>query len=850
MPRRKMRRNDAWPVLRHYDQDHLDKIALPLGGIGTGTLSLGGRGDLRDWEVVNRPAKGFSPRHSFFALWARPAGGQAVTRCLQGPIPYFLYEGTSGAVASNHGLPPFRQASFDAAYPLGQVHLSDPLVPLEVRLEAFNPLIPGDPAASSIPVAVLRYVLTNRTGKTVHAAVCGNVENFIGRDGSTNATKDNRNQWQTGPAAAGILMRSHGLAPTAETWGTMALATTATRGLTFRTAWADVSWGDTLLDYWDDFSADGKLQDRERGNVQAPMASLSVALTIPPRASREVTFLIAWHYPNRMTWTPKKPADGQGCGCSGSACADPNCVGNHYATQYADAWDVVQRSARDLKQLEADTVSFVRAVGESSLPEVVKEAALFNLSTLRSQTTFRIADGHVLGWEGCGDKQGCCHGSCTHVWNYEQATAFLFADLARSMRDIEFGYCVNEAGKMSFRADLPLKHAKDWETAAADGQMGCLVKLYREWKLSADKAFLEQHWPAAKRAMSFAWVENGWDGDRDGVMEGCQHNTMDVEYYGPNPQMQGWYLAALAACEQMALAVGDGDFAQTCRRLFAQGRQFMDEKLFNGDYYEHEIRPIADAARIAPGLRHSSMGARNLAEPDLQLGAGCLIDQLVGQFAAHCAGLGYLHAPAKVVRTLQSIRQYNSLQNFWGHFNHMRSFVLQEEQAVLMCTYPKGRRPQRPFPYYNEVMTGFEYVLAVGMLFEGLEDEAVAVIQAIRDRYDGRKRSPFDEAECGHHYARALASWGAVVAIPGFDYSAVEHAMTFAARPGCWFWSNGSAWGTCTITHRRARWQVQLRVFRGALSLQTFTLRGLEGWSWPTPRSVTAGRPLQLQRRG
>ena len=198
-----------------------------------------------------------------------------------------------------------------------------------------------------------------------------------------------------------------------------------------------------------------------------------------------------------------------------------------------------------IPELERRTLAFVDAILSSSLPPVVQEAALFNLNVLRSQTVFRIADGHMLGWEGVMDHYGSCAGSCTHVWNYEVATPFLFGDLARSMRDVEFGYAMNPDGAMDFRVNLPLGSAPDPEQIAADGQMGCIMKLYREWQLCGDDAFLARYWPACKSALSFAWKERGWDGNRDGVMEGSQHNTMDVSYFGPNPQMGFWYMGAL-----------------------------------------------------------------------------------------------------------------------------------------------------------------------------------------------------------------------------------------------------------------------------------------------------------------
>ena len=828
-----------WPVLRRYDQDHLARIALPLGGIGTGTVSLGGRGDLRDWEVVNRPAKGFAPGRAFFALYTRPEGGEAITRCLEGPVEPAAYEGGFGSPARNHGLPRFRRCEFEAAYPLGQVVLSDSDVPVAVRLQAFNPFIPADADHSGIPAAVLRYVLTNTSGQQLDVSVCGSLENFIGSDGTTIAPKQNVNLFRRRDGLAGIFLRSDGVPPTSEQWGTMTLATAAQEDVTSRTAWPDLSWGDTLLDFWDDFSDDGRLEERSGGG-DTPTASLAASLTLAPGETRAVTFLLTWHFPNRMTWNPPHAAPGEAC-CTDGDCGDPNWVGNYYAMQYRDAWDVAARTAAVLPAQEEDTLAFVRSFCESDLPAVVKEAALFNLSTLRSQTCFRIAEGHFMGWEGCGDKAGCCEGSCTHVWNYEQATAFLFGGLSRTMRDVEFGHATRENGLMSFRAFLPLARASEQGLAAADGQMGCLLKLYRDWQLSGDDDWLRSLWPHAKKALEFCWIKGGWDADKDGVMEGCQHNTMDVEYFGPNPQMGGWYLGALRAMEEMARHLGEEAFAVTCRDLFERGSLWMDAHLFNGDYYEHEVCPIPNASDIAPGLR-VGMGAADLAEPDLQLGAGCLIDQLAGQYMADVCALGPLLDPAHVHKTLQSLMRWNFQPDMSAHFNHLRTFALGDEAAMLMATYPKGRRPKRPFPYYNEVMTGFEYTAAVHMLYEGMTEEGLRVIGAIRDRYDGLKRSPFDEAECGHHYARAMASWAAVLALTGFHYSAVAQTLEFAASatPCRWFWSAGSAWGMAEQTPGEGGTRLALSVTRGSLTVRSLTLRGLGMLALPEVQTIPA----------
>ncbi|MHC4226115.1 MAG: GH116 family glycosyl-hydrolase [Planctomycetota bacterium] len=838
---------EQWPVLKRYGPDKLGRIALPLGGIGTGTVSLGGRGDLRDWEIMNRAAKGFVPLSNrstgpFFALFAGLADGKTVTRAIEGPIELSSYEESHGSTVSNHGLPRFRKCSFAAAYPFGQVMLSDTDMPVDVRIKAFNPLIPGDAEASGIPVAVLQYVLTNKTNKALTASICGSIPNFIGIDGSGN-TKDwkgdlvavggkaNRNSFREGQNVRGIFMHSEGVAARAEQWGTIALTTTAKAGISYRTAWTRQGWGGSLLDFWDDFSSDGKLRQRKTTGEDTPMASLAVEMELPARGTKEVTFLLTWHFPNRQTWAPKGN--------------DRDRIGNHYTTRYDDAWDVAEKFVPQLASLERKTVRFVRTFCQSDLPEVVKEAALFNISTLRTQTCFRTEDGRFYGWEGSSNSRGCCHGSCTHVWNYEQAVAFLFGGLAKSMREVEFAHATDERGLMSFRVHLPLERAQDFGKAAADGQMGCIMKIYRDWQLSGDDEMLKSLWPGVRKALEFCWIQGGWDADRDGVMEGCQHNTMDVEYYGPNPQMGVWYLGALRAAEEMAGYLGEDDFAATCRRLFEQGKQWIDENLFNGEYYEHQVRPPKDKSQIAPSLL-IGMGAKDPTKPDYQLGSGCLVDQLVGQYMAHVCGLGYLLDPDNVGATMRGIMKYNLREGLYGHFNCMRSFAMGDESALLMASYPK-ERPKNPFSYFTEVMTGFEYTAAVGMLYEGQTDAGLKCIRNIRDRYDGRKRSPFNEAECGHHYARAMASWAAVLALSGFNYSAVEKSITFAAKDGTFFWSNGYAWGSCRLKRSDRAAQVELSVLQGELALSRFVLQGVGESQFAGPAKINAGEKVKFK---
>ena len=546
----------------------------------------------------------------------------------------------------------------------------------------------------------------------------------------------------------------------------MALTTQAQEGVSYRTNSVPDDWNNAILDFWDDFSADGVLTENGKPADDDPMASLAVSKTIAPGETRTFSFFLTWSFPNRKAWSA-------------------TVVGNYYTKIYPDAWQAAECIVPKIPELEKETLLFVESFLQSTYPDVIKEAALFNLATLRSQTVFRLPSGHLMGWEGVMDRYGSCMGSCTHVWNYEMATAFLFGELARTMRDVEFNYATRE-----------------------DGQMGCVMKFYRDWQLSGDFAFLSANWPRVKKVLEYAWIQKGWDGNQDGVMEGSQHNTMDVNYFGPNPQMGFWYLGALRAGEEMAKAMGDRAFEKKCRRLFRSGSQWMDAHLFNGEYYEQKITSPSSFEFL--DLENSDTEI-----PPYQLGKGCLVDQLVGQYMAHICNLGYLAEKDHIRTTMQSVMKYNFVRDFSRHFNNMRSYVMGDEAGLLMASWPKGRL-KVPFPYFAEVMTGFEYCAATEMLYEGMEQEALTCIQAIRDRHDGAKRNPFSEAECGHHYARSMASWATVLAYSGFHYSAVSRQMQITDKPGRYFWSNGSAWGICVVDQDC----VQLQVLKGTLKLK------------------------------
>jgi uncharacterized protein (DUF608 family) len=825
----------AYP--RVFEGRGLAMIAFPLGGVGAGSVSLGGRGQLRDWEMFNRPNKGYRPAYAFPAIWVQTGKSKPVARVLESRI-LPPYEGDSGLGTENApGLPRLAAAKFTAEYPLARIDFTDRTLPVSVSLEAFSPFIPHDPDGSGLPVAILRYRVTNPGRTEARVSIAYSLQNPItaaGRAGGGGGAggAERRNEFRQGAAVTGFLMSNPSLAEDHGMRGNLVLGLLDAQAakVSYWRGWARSRWFNAPLLFWDDFSGDGALE-AEAGQ-RNEVASLCAQRGIAPGASADFTFLLAWHFPNRTpAW----------CGWSAPKGDENTVIGNHYTTRFAGAWEAAEYAAANLRPLEAKTRQFAAALRESTLPGAVKDAASANLSTLASTTCFRTADGEFHGFEGVNNTRGCCFGNCAHVWNYETVTPHLFPSFARSLRKASFGYSLDDAGAMHFRQLLPDGKQRSG-FAAADGQMGQIVHAYLDWVLSGDNAWLRQLWPRIKKAIEFAWIPGGWDADRDGVMEGVQHNTYDVEFYGPNPQCGIYYLAALRAGEEMAREAGDQASASEYRRLFEAGGKWIDANLFNGEYYIQKVQGFPKD-RIAPVLR-STMGSDDTEKPEYQAGEGCLVDQLIGHYLSEVAGLGPLLDPKKVRAALEAIHRYNSRSSLIAHESVQRTYALNDEAALIICDYTKPKRPLIPFPYYAEAWTGLEYPAAAHMIYAGMVREGVECVRNTRARYDGEKRNPWDEAECGHHYARAMSAWSVLLALSGFRYDgrsgAVSALPRLTASPFRCFWSTGTGWGTFSVTRGAAGASLSLRVLFGELPCRSCEIEG----AGPKTSASLNGKPL------
>ncbi|HIJ72762.1 MAG TPA: hypothetical protein HPP83_01555 [Candidatus Hydrogenedentes bacterium] len=802
---------------RVFEDERLNQVVFPIGGIGAGFVGLTGHGGLKDVSIFNRPNFGGVFPFTFPLIYAKAQGKDPVCRVLRGPVPPpHVMTGSFPPHTCGEGFPHMDSCSFRGEYPFAWIDFRSKKLPVKVSLEAYNPFIPSDPDNSGFPAAILRYTVKNKTRTTVRATVAWSILNAVGSIGEAEREPRSRaefgfgqnvNAFREDAGLRGLYLHSTKWAKDHPRFGSMALLT-PDKPVTFMKYWLRDRWfAEPQHELWDKFSATGLLPDHDYGpsteGVTTPGA-LGIRVTLKPGEAKTVTFYLTWYFPNfEKYWA--SASEIQACCTTANGAARAPQWKNYYASQFRDAFDVAVKLHRKEQSLHAETKKFHDALFSSTLPPYVIDAVSSQMAILKTATCLRLTDGTFYAFEGSTATSGCCEGSCTHVWNYQQTLPFLFPSLERSMRTADYTYNMREKGSMGFRINLPIGSKPNDFLPCADGQLGGIIKTYRDWKISGDDAWLEAIWPQVKQALEFAWVE--WDANKDGVIDGVQHNTYDIEFLGPNPLTACFYLGALEAGARMAEHLGQAAKAADYRQVAEQGRKWVEKHLFNGEFYIQ---------------RYDRKKA-----PVHQFGKGCISDALLGQWMAQVAGLGYVIDPKRVKKTLESIFKYNWRASLREHAcGQTLVCALNDDAGLLACSWPNGGKPKVPFAYYNEVWAGIEYHVASHCIMEGLIKEGLTIAKAVRDRHDGFLRNPWDQFECcgGHHYARVMSSYGLLTALSGFTYDVGRGAIGFAPRIHAddfqTFWALDGAWGTYSQKGKVAK----LTVLWGKLRLNRLDL--------------------------
>ncbi len=591
-------------------------------------------------------------------------------------------------------------------------------------------------------------------------------------------------------------------------WGNMmfSLKTQGKREPFICSQWRDFNY------FWQSFSQSGRLPEPESLSPSEPgytwNGSIAYPFDLSPGEKEEISFVLSWYFPNRTRgnqyyWTlPLLKYDHR--------------LGNYYNNYFKNASDVTNYCIDNYSYLLSRTSQFHKDFFSSSLPPVLLEAISANIATLHTPIYIYLEDGTIGGYEGTDN---CCPMNCTHVYNYAQTLPFLFPMWEQRIRYQELFYMMDKTEfYIPHRFIVPptepqLKNEIGGpHHHALDGELGTLLKLYREYKMSPDKKWLEPIWHNAIKV--FQHILEKHDPTGEGIIRGEQPNTYDTHLYGSNTFIGTLYLATLKAMENMLKELGspDPNLISECQKRFESGMKKYIETCWNGEYFIN----VFDAPDVSPEV-YNQMNC---------YGTGCHSDQLLGQWWAHILGLGYLFPESYIKTTLNSIYKYNWRKDFHGHIQLPRRFAEDDEPGLLMCSWPKGGRPDSPILYCDEIWTGIEYEVAGLCIFEGDWDKTMEIVTGARSRYQGNRKNPWSEIECGGHYARAMSAYSMFLAGSGFlfDNGKIKITPRIKENSSSFFFSTGNSWGMFELNRGPRRTVLTITPHHGKLEITKISI--------------------------
>ena len=791
-----------------YQGENLNRVAFPVGGLGAGMFCMEGTGAISHVSVRNKPEI-FNEPGMFAAIAVK--GKKNGAKLLEGPVPDWKKFGQrdagNGSGGATTGLPHFRHASFTAKFPFGYLDISDEDIPFKIKITGWSPFIPTEDDNSGLPVGAMEYHFINTGKSTTEAVFSFNAKIFLKIEKGKNSIQSLDN---------GFVLSEAG---TTEKPFPANFAIFTDDGATIVDhCWFRGGWWDPLTMAWNTVKS-GEAKAVAPVDNDAPGASLYVPFTLAPGKEKTIRVMMAWYCPDSEQTYGEMGARKENCDPASGCCNSPADIGldkydkdfdgKFYKPWYSSRFKSIEEVAVYWKQqyaaLRQKSSLFTDAFYASTLPPEVIEAVAANLTILKSPTVMRQYDGRLWSFEGCGDEGGCCHGSCTHVWNYAQAIPHLFPALERSLRNTEFCESQDEKGHQNFRAVLPIKPATHEFHSAADGQLGGIMKVYREWRVSGDSNWMKKIFPMVQKSMDYSIAT--WDPRHAGVIEEPHHNTYDIEFWGPDGMHTSFYVGALQAIIAMGKFIGKD--VTTYQQLHSNAKKMMETVLYDGEFFIQQIK--VDGLNAKNPATEQSFGgeyskeAKGLLQkegPKYQYGKGCLSDGILGAWIGRMCGLEDTIDASQITSHLKAVHKYNLKENLSEHANPQRpAYAMGDEGGLLLCTWPKGGKLSLPFVYSDEVWTGIEHQVASHLMLMGHVKEGLEILRASRNRYDGRIRNPFNEYECGHWYARALSSYGYLQALTGVRYDAVDKTIFIDSKAGDFttFIATETGFGTVTL---------------------------------------------------
>ncbi len=742
----------------------LEATGVPLGGIGTGGITRCSDGRFSRWTLKGGGVAKFSMPANGFLLRVRPQGGVATGRALQ-PAPQ---TGELRAFAFEEDSP-----EWGGLFPLAW-HRHPALQEVEAECLSFSPVIPGDLACASLPVAVFRWRLTNHGATAVDASLAFTWANMNGWFGNFHEDRPSR-------VAAGCFNRAADLENGTcvlldrrrvedvpdEGTGQWGIAMSAPNGARYsRTACFDGA-GDGA-EIWSRFVETGDLPDLGDGWVSEsgfretppghPTGAVCAQVTLGPGEIREVLVTLAWDLPSIRF--------GQG---------------RRWFRAYTDDWGRAGRNAQALCQRALDKATDWENRIANWHDAVTEDlGAAPHQAGMAINESYFLVDGLTVATSATGSPDNRrhfgiieCHDYALYntldLWIYAaEAVAQFFPDLAASVAEdyADFLLAVDNDARRH-RWDLtpfPINPAgscpHDLGGPGEDPFVTPNSYTYRDgtiWKdLNCDLVLCIYR---EGRAMGAGWRRSRFgavkvaidhlqqfDRDGDGLIEndGTPDQTFDnIPMKGPSSYCGGLWIATLFAGAELAAEAGEPELAQAWTAQAWRASAAYNDRLFNGAWFR--------------------------VDTDGPFSESCFIEQLFGPFLAKRLGLADIVPEDRARQALRSIFERNFLDAGHG------------EGAVSLSGVPAAAMSLLPHQddtsfQTAEIQPGFNFSLAAQLETWGLETEADRLRSALHRELHEVRNLVFQTPaayDCGAMTCRAvlnmrpMAAWWLARPVPG-----------------------------------------------------------------------------------
>ena len=799
-----------------YSGNKANYIGMPVGGITAGQVYLGGDGQLWYWDIFN--------------IQRIQPGGPGDKFYLNPMIPHNHFEQGFAIRLHNDEVPNitptskplksggFSEIEFRGEYPIGKVSYDDSQFPVSVKLNAFSPFVPTDHESSDFPAVVLEYTLTNKSEDKLNTELIGWLQNMANYQTALNGNGYHLNEITSSNGNLQLQLSSQLTDGNVDypDYGNMTLTLEDNSG-----AWGNPSVPREIAYNLSDLkSSKSTAEKKELGKILT--GALGKKMVLDPGASRTVTFIISWYFPNLH-----REESGF------HHLTNMENLRHYYSKKFTSSAEVANKILSDKEQFLGLTKLWNNTWYDSTLPIWFLDRTFINTSTLATTSCYRLDDltdnpdneGRFYTMEGVY----LGHGTCTHVFHYEQALGRVFPSLARQLRtQVDFGLSYQDNGIIGYRGELSELGRHDGRGYAVDGHAGTILRAYREHTTADGMEYLSTHWARIKKSIEYMIAHDAEkSGAPDGVLEGAQYNTLDRIWYGKIAWTSSLYNAALRAGESMAVDVNDRRFAKKCASIAEKGKRNISEQLFNGEYFYQILDP-------------EHLDAPNSND-------GCHADQILGQYWAKQVGLPDAVEFDKSKTALSSIMKNNYFERYGDHLRNTsipvsRYYALADEPGMIMCSFPKGGADLAPgkinsdweklvVGYFSEPWTGQEHQVAASMIDHGLVEEALKLEQAVHMRYNPAKRNPYNEIEYGNHYTRAMSGYAPFVSVTGFTLHEPRGEFGYAPKltPNNFksAFISGKAWGTISQKIEGDKQLNRVVVKYGSMELSKMKLEGL-----------------------